>query len=1002
MRITRNLFLLASLAISTLRPQPYIISTIAGGPISSAPVAGVQSSIGKPWGVAADAAGNVYFTGVSCVLKVDAHGMLSRVAGTGSGGYSGDGGPATAAQLGSLMGMAADTGGNLYFAGSQVIRKVSPSGTITTLAGNGLQGYTGDGGLATSARLSNPCSVAVDAAGNLYIADSTNQRIRKVSAAGIISTIAGNGTEDYSGDGGPATSASFSNPQAVAVDSAGAVYIADLRNRVRRVSADGTITTYAGNGSFGSAGDGGPATDASLSGPSALAFDAAGNLYIAEASTNRIRKVTPGGVITTVAGNGTTGWAGDGGPATSARLSYPYGVAVDPAGNLYVADNLNARIRKVSSSGIITTIAGNGFISYSGDGGPASASQLYAASTLALDRAGNLFVGDAGNYRIRKISAAGMVSTVAGNGTNGYSGDGGPATNAQIYGIAGLAIDGSGNIYFTDGHRVRRVSSAGTITTFAGNGSATFGGDGGPAANAQLYFPNSLAVDDSGNLFIADGSNGRIRKVSASGVITTVAGDRSAAATSQDGPAGTAMLSPGALALGPAGELYFSDAGTRIRKLTSSGMIVTIAGTGTQGYSGDGGPATAARFAGPQAMRFDESGNLYIADQGNHRIRRISPEGIVTTIAGNGQAGFAGDGGPATSASLSGPADLAMDARGNIYVADLWNNAIRILTPSGLACAYSASPTSIQSPAAGGSVSIAITTGPGCPWSIGGLPSWIAIAGAANGAGPSTVTFDVAPNSGAPRSAQISVAGIIVTLVQVSEKLLISDGGVVSAATYGGPIAPGSIASIFGSFLLASPVFASSTPVPTALGGLSFRFGGAAAPVFFAHGTQANVQVPWELAGQSQTTVTASMDGQTSGSQSITLAPYAPGIFSTSGDGKGQGTIVDVQYRLVDSANPAAPGDTVLIFCTGLGPVTHQPATGAAAPAGPLAETTSQPTVLIGGSEANVTFSGLAPSFVGLYQVNVQTPQAAAKGSAVPVTITIGGVRSNTVTIAVR
>jgi len=338
-----------------------------------------------------------------------AQGTITTVAGNGQPGYSGDGGPATAASLSGAVGVAVDAAGNLYIAdtSSNRIRKVTPGGTITTVAGNGGAVYSGDGGPATAASLNWPSGLAVDAAGNLYIADNHNHRIRKATAGGTITTAAGNGQQGYSGDGGPATAASLNSPYAVAVDSAGNLYIVDSNNnRIRNESSVGTITTAAGNGQQGYSGDGGPATAASLGSPGGVAVDSAGNLYIADSSNLRIRKVTSGGTITTLAGNGAQGYSGDGGPATAASLWGPSCVAVDAAGNLYFADTWNSRIRKVALGGTITTVAGNGRMAYSGDGGPPTAAALNLPQGVAVDAASNLYISDYFNYRIRKVLAA--------------------------------------------------------------------------------------------------------------------------------------------------------------------------------------------------------------------------------------------------------------------------------------------------------------------------------------------------------------------------------------------------------------------------------------------------------------------------------------------------------------------------------------------------------------------------------------------------------------------
>jgi len=463
-----------------------------------------------------------------------------------------------------------------------------------------------------------------------------------VSTSGIITTIAGNGSGGFAGDGGSATSASLDHPLGVAVDTSGGLFVADeFNNRIRKVSASGIISTVAGDGSYRFYGDGGPATSASLAYPSGVAVDVAGNLFIADSINARVRKVSASGIITTIAGSARDGFSGDGGPATSASLFQPRGVAPDTSGNLFIADYGNDRIRKVSSSGIITTVAGNEGFGFSGDGGLATSASLSAPSGVAADMSGNLFIADSGNNRIRKVSASGIVTTIAGSGSHGFSGDGGPATSASFWGPPSIAVDPSGNLFLADiiNQRIRKVSVSGIITTVAGNGNQGFSGDGGPAISASFYNPGAVAADASGNLFISDNMNQRIRKVSASGIITTVAGN------------------------------------------------------GTQGFSGDGGPATLASLYRPGGVAVDASGNLFIADSFNQRIRKVSTNGIVTTIAGNGNQGFSGDGGPATSASLAYPSGIAVDASGNLYIGDYINNRVREV----LASAYSTPPPSITS-----------------------------------------------------------------------------------------------------------------------------------------------------------------------------------------------------------------------------------------------------------------------------------------------------------------
>ena len=457
--------------------------------------------------------------------------------------------------------------------------------------------------------------MAVDSAGNLYIADSGNQRIRKVDLTGTITTIAGTGEFGFSGDGGPAVEAELHSPRGVAVDSAGNLYIADSRNRrIRKVDSTGTITTIAGTGEFGFSGDGGPAVEAELRSPYGVAVDSAGNVYIADVIDQRIRKVDSTGTITTIAGTGEFGFSGDGGPAVEAELRRPYGVAVDSAGNVYIADVIDQRIRKVDSTGTITTIAGTGEFGFSGDGGPAVEAELRRPYGVAVDSAGNVYIADVSNQRIRKVDSTGTITTIAGTGEFGFSGDGGPAVEAELRRPYGVAVDSAGNLYIADtgNRRIRKIDSTGTITTIAGTGECCFVStdDGGPAVEAWLYDPRGVAVDSAGNVYIADSGNRHIRKVD------------------------------------------------------STGTITTIAGTGELGFSGDGGPAAAARLAFPYGVAVDSAGNVYIADVSNQRIRKIDSTGTIITIAGTGELGFSGDGGQAVEAELRNPYGVGGGQRG--------------------------------------------------------------------------------------------------------------------------------------------------------------------------------------------------------------------------------------------------------------------------------------------------------------------------------------------------
>jgi len=679
---------------SVLAQSPPIITTYAGGGPNNVPA--LNMGISYPHKVAIDAAGNLYVASeyANRVYKVTPSGIASVAAGNGSRGHYGDlgdGGPATEAVIGYPRAVAVDGAGNLYIPGNNTVRKVDSTGTITTIVGNGLNcapssDPCGDGGPATAARLDHPEAMVVDSAGNLYIAVGMTHRIRKVDTAGIITTVAGNGVPGYSGDGGLATSANLWGPVDVAVDSIGNLYIADTANfRIRKVDTSGIITTVAGTGIGGSCGGGGPAIAACLTYPRGVGLDSAGNLFIADTGNQRVRRVDAAtGIITTVAGTGSAGYSGDGGPAIAAKMNWPEDVTADSAGNLFIADSYGHRIRKLDAAGIITTAVGNGTVCRSGDGGPATAAGLCLPQGLAVDSAGNVYVAEVVDGFLRKVDSSGTITTVAGNGAWGYAGDGGPATEATFYHMTGVAVDSAGNLYIADhnNHRIRKVDTAGIVATVAGNGTQGFDGDGGLATAASFFGPFDVQVDSAGNLFVADLYNNRVRKIDISGTVTTVAGDGTYGHSGDGGPATAAKLaSPTGLAVDALGNVYVAVFGAnRIRRIDAlTGVITTVAGNGSW-YGGDGGPATAAGIFSPWRVTLDSYANLYISEANGNRIRRVkAATGIINTVAGNGTKGYAGDDGPATAAQLNNPIGVAVDTEGNIYIADSENNRVRVV-----------------------------------------------------------------------------------------------------------------------------------------------------------------------------------------------------------------------------------------------------------------------------------------------------------------------------------
>jgi len=789
------------------------------------------------------------------IIDSAASSFIFTVAGNGIAGYSGDGGPATQADLNDPRGVVVDSAGNIYIADAEnnVIRKVAAgTGVVTTFAGTGIGGYSGDNGPATSAQLLWPSSVALDSTGNLWILDGGNGKIRVVDATtGTITThpvtgptptgfaldgsnnlyviandqvwevnspsnvlIAGSGNWDYSGDNGPATSATLADPTGIAVDGFGNVYIADTYNSaIRKVTrSTGIITTVAGNSSneatpsrnygygvSGYSGDGGPATSADLNYPFAVTFDGAGNLYIADTYNFAIRKVTTNtGIITTVAGNGEdyVATGGDGGPATSSAVSGPQGLSFDGSGNLYVAETWWDRIREVTASGppptattatpvfsvaagtyvspqtvtitdstlgaafyvqvnptvpvspgsptvsaelaapgyyrgpinvtgtttiqvvavapgylpsstvtsaytittppsaVITTVAGNGTGGFSGNGGPATSAEFGFTQGLSLDKSGDIYFTDTTNNVVWMVAqGSGTISIVAGNGSQGYKGDNGLAVNAELYQPSAVAVDNAGNLYIADSNNnvVREVAAGtGVITTIAGVhgqfGYPGHNGDGGVATAAYLNGPSGLAFDKTGNLYIADSNEGLVRVISAStGFISTFAGGRSGNETNANngdgGPATSALLTgPGALAFDTAGNLYIGESQGRVRMVAAnSGIITTVAGDGDSGTSGDGGLATNAEISA-QGLAVDAAGNLFISGYGATVREVAASTGIISPVAGNGIFGYSGDGGSATAAGISGPAGIALDASGNLYIADSDSYRIRKVT----------------------------------------------------------------------------------------------------------------------------------------------------------------------------------------------------------------------------------------------------------------------------------------------------------------------------------
>ena len=656
-------------------------------------------------GTAVDAAGNLYLgeENGGQVRKVDQSGRITTIAGTGAIGFSGDGGPATDAQFNWPMGLAIDRSGNIFIAdavqNNRVRRIDAATGIVNTIAGTGQRGYSGDGGPAAQAQLNTPTgSVAVDAQGNVYVLDAGNQRVRKIDTSGIITTFAGNGAAGFSGDGGPATNASFSfSPSAqaggsLALDSRGNLYVRDGHNRIRRIGLDGLVNTVVGGGSLVPA-DGVVATEANTF-LACIAVDRQDRLLFTDET--RIWRVEPNGLLIRLAGTGTRGLSPDGVPARDAVM-IPINVTVAANGDLFVSERSATRIRRIDAvTGVLSTTAGIGPATI-GDGGSAALATVFEdIGNVALDKTGNILeVEPRGSHRIRRIDSAGRVVTLAGIGVEpiqGFYHEGIAALNAGMTPVS-VEADPNGNIFFTDFCSVRRIGTDGLIRTVAGpltqNQSCGYSGDGGPATSAQLADEQDvLKLDSHANIFIADLFNHRVRRVdAATGVITTFAGsgpggsgDHQGGGFAGDGGLATQALlaGPSDVALDSTRNVCIADVGNQsVRCVDSQGIIRTVAGHGNA-YPGDGGPGTAASLS-PYRIAFDPTGNMYISDYADGRIRKLDTNGILSTVAGHGSRGFSGDGGPALQAEFDYGSGLMIDAQGDILLFDGENRRIRVI-----------------------------------------------------------------------------------------------------------------------------------------------------------------------------------------------------------------------------------------------------------------------------------------------------------------------------------
>ena len=635
-------------------------------------------------GVAISPDGEVYISHRSKnrIRKIDKYGFIHTVAGNGIAGYSGDDGQALKASLNFPAGLAFDSSGNLFIAdrNNHRIRRVDTHGIITTVAGNGIADMGGDNGLAIEANLNYPSDIVIDDKNNIFISDRSNNRIRKINPSGLIFTVVGRGMVGYGGDFGPAEKAILNHPFGIDLDSRGNLYIADRgNNRIRKVDAKGIITTICGDGYHAFGGDYGPANRASLAYPTDIAADDKGNIYIADRNNNRVRKIDSLGIITPLMGTGKTDYNGDNEISSETNLYLPLSIALDSDNRIIIVDRSHFRVRSLDlKSRKVVTLAGNGKSYFKGDHGLALGATLSSPSGIIMDRDENILFADQSHNRIRKINHNGVISTFAGNGKLGNEGNGGLAIDAALYRPTGLTLDAQGNIYvisrFPPSWNIRKIDRKGIIRHFAGNGKLD-----GPdihirATNASFRAMKEIAIDKNNNLFIAN--LGHINIVKNDGRVEPY--------FKKEWNLQGIETNPNGFAFAPDGSLYVSDSGSnKIRRIGLNGMISTIAGTGDLKNYGDNGPALKAGIRSPGGLAFSPSGELYIAQEDSHRIRKINKHGTISTFAGTGVGGFRGNNEPAFLSQLKNPYRMVFDKKGSLYFTDRDNNRIRKIDMEG-------------------------------------------------------------------------------------------------------------------------------------------------------------------------------------------------------------------------------------------------------------------------------------------------------------------------------
>jgi uncharacterized repeat protein (TIGR01451 family) len=691
-RFLRGLFILM-LALGSLialsaqgqsnYPLPYNFNTFAGNAYGGNGT-GSQAIFGNPYASALDSAGNIYVADTTnfAVRKITPTGVVTTLAGlAGTGGFND--GTGSAARFGSVNGIAVDKSGNVYVTDGSynTVRKITRTGVVTTLAGTpGAAGSTD--GTGSAARFHFPFGIAVDGTGNLYVSDQSNHTIRKITSAGVVTTLAGAAGVIGSADGSGSV-ARFNYPSGVALDSAGNLFVADTFNyTIRKITPGGSVSTFAGTaGASGTAN--GTGSGASFIFPYGVAVGGA-NVYVADTWGCTIRKITSAGVVTTVAGMPRIPGAANG-TGNAAQFNYPYGLSANSTGTIYVADSYNKEIRKITSAGVVSTLAGSATSDVGGVGssdGSGRMARFNYPNGVAISGT-TVYVADTYNGTIRKITSSGAVTSLAGAARAFGSADG-TGSAARFYYPYGVAADKAGNAYVADtnNHTIRKITPAGVVTTLAGAAGVS-GSANGPGSAARFNSPYSVAVDGSGNVYVADTLNFTVRKITAGGVVTTLAGVAGSPGSLDGTGSGARFSYLYGIAVDNAGNLYVTDTGNyTVRKITAAGVVTTLAGT--RGVAGSvDGTGLSARFDGPFGIAVDSTSNLYVSDHNNQVIRKITPAGVVTTLAGvPGSEGIAD--GMGSAARFLSPAGIAIASSGTIYVADTYNHEIRNGVPADL------------------------------------------------------------------------------------------------------------------------------------------------------------------------------------------------------------------------------------------------------------------------------------------------------------------------------